>query len=66
MDNNTDIYPPSKVIDVNVVQSNLNDVSQGFLLTFSAPGDDYDSGTGLLFNLLYIYNNLTPPQSQVS
>ena len=53
MDNNIDIYPPSQVIDVNVVQSNLDDVSQGFLLTFSAPGDDYDTGTGLSFALLF-------------
>ena len=42
----TDNYPPSQVIDLAVRQSNPLDVTKGVSLTFTAPGDNYDDGTG--------------------
>lgn len=41
-----DALPPSKVFDLSAKQNNMNNVSQGIVLSFTAPGDDYDSGTG--------------------
>ena len=41
-----DFFPPSRVIDLAVKQVEALDVSQGVQLTFTTPGDDYDTGTG--------------------
>ncbi|CAK8689676.1 unnamed protein product [Clavelina lepadiformis] len=40
-----DFFPPSRVIDLAVKQVEALDVSQGVQLTFTTPGDDYDTGT---------------------
>lgn len=37
----SDVFPPSKITDLQV---ELND--NGFFLSWTAPGDDYDSGKG--------------------
>ena len=41
-----DTLPPSKVLDLTVKQNNFGDFTEGIALSFTAPGDDYDNGTG--------------------
>jgi len=54
-----DIYPPSKIIDLIASQVNLNNLTHGFRLSFSAPGDDYDNGTATSYEISYSYNNFS-------
>lgn len=43
-----DIFPPEQIIDLQARQMNINDVDSGIVLTFTAPGDDANSGNGKL------------------
>ncbi|CAK8691894.1 unnamed protein product, partial [Clavelina lepadiformis] len=51
-----DLYPPSRVIDLKVKQIDPLDVTQGVQLTFTSPGDDYDSGTADFYEIRYTYD----------
>ena len=46
IDGSKDIFPPASVIDLTAEQLDVFDVTKGFKLMFSAPGDDYDVGKG--------------------
>jgi len=41
-----DSFPPSKVIDLTANQVDVDDVTKGIKLQFTAPGDDFDVGKG--------------------
>ncbi|XP_076809993.1 calcium-activated chloride channel regulator 3A-1-like [Clavelina lepadiformis] len=53
----SDLFPPSRVIDLTVKQVDALDVSQGVLLTFTSPGDDYDAGTANSYEIRYTYGS---------
>ena len=48
-----DTYSPSKVIDLTVKQLDPLDATQGIVLTFTAPGDDYDNGQGNFYSFWF-------------
>lgn len=41
-----DVYPPGRITNAQLKQIDLEDITKGIELGFTAPGDDYDSGTG--------------------
>lgn len=46
--NQTDIFPPAKIIDARWQLIDTNNASNGLIVQFTAPGDDYDTGNGKL------------------
>jgi len=49
----TDMVPPSKITDLSAIQRNISQLSDGFLVTFHAPGDDLDDGRASLYEMRY-------------
>jgi len=49
----TDLFPPSKIIDLTAVQRNISDISDGFRVSFHAPGDDLDNGKASFYDMRY-------------
>lgn len=41
-----DVYPPIRITDLKISQVNQSNLEEGVLLTFTAPGDDFDTGKG--------------------
>nr|XP_009859799.2 calcium-activated chloride channel regulator 4-like isoform X1 [Ciona intestinalis] len=54
---NFDSFPPSKVIDLKATQLDALQPNKGIVLTFTAPGDDYDSGTASKYEIRYLYES---------
>jgi len=46
VDSTVDQFPPNPVSDLQVRQQNVSDPKAGVKLTFTAPGNDYDTGAG--------------------
>ena len=42
----SDLFQPSRVLDLAAIQTDVNDVTKGISLQFTAPGDDFDVGQG--------------------
>lgn len=53
-----DAYPPNRITDLFAEQVNLTDKGSGIRLTFTAPGDDLDSGTGKRLQLIEFHSFL--------
>nr|XP_002127942.1 calcium-activated chloride channel regulator 4-like isoform X1 [Ciona intestinalis] len=54
---NFDHFPPSKVIDLKATQLDALQPNKGIVLTFTAPGDDYDSGRASKYEIRYLYES---------
>ncbi|XP_078489083.1 calcium-activated chloride channel regulator 1-like isoform X2 [Ciona intestinalis] len=52
-----DDFPPSKVIDLKATQLDALQPNKGIVLTFTAPGDDYDSGRASNYEIRYLYQS---------
>ncbi|XP_078482674.1 calcium-activated chloride channel regulator 3A-1-like [Ciona intestinalis] len=69
VDRDIDQQPPSKVTDLKLKQTIASDVTSPLSLTFTAPGDDFDSGTTSSYELRYTLSNpqnlLTSFESQL-
>jgi len=55
--NASDSFPPSKVIDLTAHQVDVDDVTKGIKLKFTAPGDDFDVGQASRYEIRYTYND---------
>ncbi|XP_039272202.2 calcium-activated chloride channel regulator 1-like isoform X1 [Styela clava] len=53
----SDTIPPNKIIDLEAKQADLSDASIGLRLSFTSPGDDYDSGTASRYEIRYSYGS---------
>ncbi|XP_039272205.2 calcium-activated chloride channel regulator 1-like [Styela clava] len=52
-----DTIPPGKIVDLKIQQKNLSDPFAGVILTFTAPGNDYDAGTASRYDISYTYDD---------
>ncbi|CAK8682029.1 unnamed protein product [Clavelina lepadiformis] len=59
IDGTYDYYPPSKITDLIAEQIDVYDPDSGISLSFTAPGDDYDQGSALRYEIRYVINNVT-------
>nr|XP_039258075.1 calcium-activated chloride channel regulator 1-like isoform X1 [Styela clava] len=48
-----DVLAPSKVMDLKATQKNFTDYTQGVVLVFTSPGDDFDSGKASEYDIRY-------------
>jgi len=53
----SDLFEPSRVLDFAANQIDVNDVTKGIGLQFTAPGDDFDVGQASRYELRYTYND---------
>ncbi|OWF54545.1 epithelial chloride channel protein-like [Mizuhopecten yessoensis] len=51
-----DVYPPSRIIDLHVVQK--SDINMTVSLSWTAPGDDLDHGTAAKYDIKYEQSSL--------
>jgi len=59
VDTSVDNFPPNQVTNLKAAQYNITDLTQGFLLTFSAPGNNYDQGKAAGYEIRYTTSNDT-------
>jgi len=55
--NASDSFPPSKVIDLTANQVDVDDVTKGIKLQFTAPGGNFDVGQASIYEIRYTYND---------
>ncbi|XP_077965581.1 calcium-activated chloride channel regulator 4-like [Styela clava] len=49
----SDMFSPSKVFDLKAAQNDFTNYTKGIVLTFTAPGDDFDSGKASKYEIRY-------------